>query len=1105
MRVSVLGITSFLTASALALTGVPAIAQAQSLPVADIANVDLTQGSLNNLVDGLAPTEFGKPVTSSDSLLRNSVVRFDGDDAVMYDISLGDEQLSDKDGFTVECTFKYEGDVATANASICGNLQQGGFSLNLKNDRLNFNVVRNGRTFAPYGKIVSGEWYHVVGTVTENWVRLYINGVRVDHQWGEGQFENAPEGLRNFTLGANSAADGQAERFGDFTLLHARVYSVGMTADQVEKAYEEAGASTSLDTSVSTSTPAEGTHLTEPTVFGATFNNADLFVTTPKFFLDGKEIKLGTVIGPGLAQGKHEIEMETTALLGRPVRETIQFTTGNFPEFGSVDQAEMDGGTILSVVGQTPGGGGLHTTFVEGTTAKKIRAFEGTVRGFPQTLDFAYGNGRDINDALLPGDGNTTTTEPSVESPFQRIDLAVEESANDGHDVVWKGHIDPRRSAQLYVWNLETGQWERRADSRGIADGDITLSTHVGREFVENGVIHAMVIGYDIFADDLNKPVVGAFESPDEYDFSIVHYSDTQYLSQGAVNPSLSPEARAMWNAAYSKATQWIVDNAESRKIAYVGHTGDLIQNWHNKRETYDTAVREFEVASVAQQILDDAGIVNGVLPGNHDNYSGLDNADDGAPEDVLYNKYFGASRYEELAKTSAWANQGASYHPWKPGDNSNHYDLFSASGLDFIAVHLGYLVTEEEAAWADSVLKQYPDRNAIVLAHSYSRPSVEADGRGSKPSADGPIILEEVVKPNDNVFLVLSGHEPGVALEARRDVSYDGNHVVELLADYQGHRVPAEKIKLDGQPYHEVQPDVKSWARINFGASFLRLLQFDLESSEVVVNTYSPLLDEFGATDYFTEVKYSPEADEFRIPVQLQSRTTTLETDGFTAFTQTSREIGNSTVASGKPALVGWKNLTPGQFYNWYAISKEAGVENASLSRYFGYFVAGPNSAEASTDTEAPVLTVPGEARISVKSEFDALAGVQAEDNVDGDISSNVEAVSTVDVNQPGRYVVTYIARDAAGNQALAHRVVVVEAVSPSESPTDKTPVSSDSASSQGRQSGLSSFFGNAGGFLGAILGSLLTNVGAFLVLSSMFPEQVTNFIREIGLKIRR
>src|SRR5699024_3721539 len=84
-------------------------------------------------------------------------------------------------------------------------------------------------------------------------------------------------------------------------------------------------------------------------------------------------------------------------------------------------------------------------------------------------------------------------------------------------------------------------------------------------------------------------------------------------------------------------------------------------------------------------------------MPGNHDNWTGRDTGPDN-----LYNQYFGPERYEALEQTAGWQARDASHHPWKEGDNDNHYDLFSAEGLEFVVVSLGYDVTEEEAAWAD-------------------------------------------------------------------------------------------------------------------------------------------------------------------------------------------------------------------------------------------------------------------------------------------------------------------------------------------------------------------------------------------------------------------
>ena len=60
-------------------------------------------------------------------------------------------------------------------------------------------------------------------------------------------------------------------------------------------------------------------------------------------------------------------------------------------------------------------------------------------------------------------------------------------------------------------------------------------------------------------------------------------------------------------------------------KIEFATHTGDIIQNFVDPEQNDDRARREFERASAIQSILDDAGVPNSVLPGNHDNRRGVD------------------------------------------------------------------------------------------------------------------------------------------------------------------------------------------------------------------------------------------------------------------------------------------------------------------------------------------------------------------------------------------------------------------------------------------------------------------------------------------------
>ncbi|MGV4328949.1 polysaccharide deacetylase family protein [Trueperella pyogenes] len=78
--------------------------------------------------------------------------------------------------------------------------------------------------------------------------------------------------------------------------------------------------------------------------------------------------------------------------------------------------------------------------------------------------------------------------------------------------------------------------------------------------------------------------------------------------------------------------------------------------------------------------------------------------------------------------------------------------------------------------------------------------------------------------------------------------------------------------------------------------------------------------------------------------------------------------------------------------------------------------------------DAKAPELSLHGEEKMSVPagSEFQD-PGVQAVDDVDGDLTSKVVTSGKVDVGVPGDYTLTYDVMDSAGNKASATRVVTV------------------------------------------------------------------------------
>ncbi|MGH1563721.1 LamG-like jellyroll fold domain-containing protein [Mumia sp. DW29H23] len=989
---------------------------APTAPAADVVDVDFADGTPADRAQNLPAETWGSPVVADYTPLGKKVATMDGSSAYSYPFT--DQYAKLQNGFAVECVFKYDDDfepgTSETRGNLCANKEAGGFSITLYGDSLSFNPYIGGSYRNTGTKIQSGRWYHAVGTWDGSTVTLYVNGVAAARTPASGALGLPAAGARNFTVGADSAVN-RPQYYAPATISAARVYGRPLALDQVlalgrAALGQHAGAH---PVSLTSSVPAAGDRLTRAVRYQAAFANGEALSRDVVHTLDGEEIAPGETIGAGLRSGDHVIEISGTDVFGAPVEVSIPFTSGNIPTGGGTDTSQGDGKVRLSAIATNPGGGDVTTTFSAADIVVADSGVQGVVDDLPTTRAFDYSEGAPITEAMQPDDKRLDSVS-SAKIPFQQFDVPVSEA--DGQRLVWTGALDPSRSAVLRLWNGE--EWEKAGEVRGNAEGDVTISADVATRHHHGGVVPVLVTGEDPFADDLENPVRDAFEDPADYDFAIAHLTDTQYLSEGAVEQE-TEEERSVWRQAYTDITQWIAENKTDRKIAFAAHTGDIIENYHNApaSEAYvANARKEFEVASVAQKILEDAGVVNTVLPGNHDNLYGVDTG-----EQALYNDYFGPERYDAQAATPAWQAEQAEYHPWKPGDNSNNYVLFSAAGLDFAVVSLGFGVTAEETAWADEVLKQYADRNAILLTHAYTTPSVNPNGRGAGWSYDGKRVFDSVVKKNENVFLVLSGHEHGVDIEVRRNVGKQGNHVVDLLADYQFYKVTAEELGLtEVGGYTPETP-------LQFGSSFFRMLQFDVDSSEMAVDTFSPLLENFGATEYDDRKRYDGTEDDTRLPVQLETRRTSFGTNALVVADPTDEVIGTVTTRSGWPATVTWDGLEAGTTYAWHATSVDATSGEELAAGEVGQ-ISMFTATSSGTDLTAPVLTVPATTRVELGAEFDPLAGVSAVDDTDGDVLASVVVVGSVDTEKPGAYALSYVVRDRNGNQAVASRVVQVE-----------------------------------------------------------------------------
>jgi len=168
----------------------------------------------------------------------------------------------------------------------------------------------------------------------------------------------------------------------------------------------------------------------------------------------------------------------------------------------------------------------------------------------------------------------------------------------------------------------------------------------------------------------------------------------------------------------------------------------------------------------------------------------------------------------------------------------ANSAVVFAAGGRRFL--HLGFEMQPDDAAldWARGVLARYPGLPTIVTTHQYLKPDAT---RGADPMLqlsvthpehnDPEALWTKFIAANDQIFLVLNGHEEGAA--RRTDLNRAGHEVHQLLSDYQGRR----------QSFRDAAPgDPRTDRFPGIGDGWLRLLDFDLTPghARIHVRTYS-------------------------------------------------------------------------------------------------------------------------------------------------------------------------------------------------------------------------------------------------------------------------
>lgn len=323
-------------------------------------------------------------------------------------------------------------------------------------------------------------------------------------------------------------------------------------------------------------------------------------------------------------------------------------------------------------------------------------------------------------------------------------------------------------------------------------------------------------------SDPLSSPDGGATDgggdgaSPGAASYTIVVLPDTQYYASS-------------WPEIFAAQTRWIVENRQPLGIAFVLHTGDLVD--------MDVAA-EWQVASQSLHALD-GQVPYLVTAGNHD-YMNL------ADRTGMIESYFSQSSFAQF--------------PWfgdtfEPGHIENSFSILSAGSERWLVIALEFGPRNEVLDWAGNVLASFPQLPAIIITHAYLyRDGTRYDanvtphqefnphdyimmGQPGTSINDGEEIWQKLVLPHRNVKLVLSGHDvsgsslPPGTCSRLTSARPDGTTVHQLLANFQTCTDPP-CAHFAGRSVHG-------------GNGFLRTLRFAPDRGTITVSTYSPYLNE--------------------------------------------------------------------------------------------------------------------------------------------------------------------------------------------------------------------------------------------------------------------
>lgn len=366
--------------------------------------------------------------------------------------------------------------------------------------------------------------------------------------------------------------------------------------------------------------------------------------------------------------------------------------------------------------------------------------------------------------------------------------------------------------------------------------------------------------------------------------FTIAVISDTQNYSDGGYQPASNGVYGLPF---FLDQMNYLVNNAAAKKLAFVTHVGDVVQNGDGSTMNFTTKYgtpqnTEWLNAQQAIDVLSTVGVPFGLTPGNHD-YDNMDYSPAGTKYPPLVStatywknifgsgsKYFlgqpwygGASDSNGYISTGAGGNGTgqwpASGTPCNYGLSS--YQFFSAGNKKFLHISLEMEAGDNAIAWAQNIIDMYPNYATIVTTHSYLSPP--SNGSTKPPALTNPVqgsavkapynsasymngspngynsaqsVFNKLIYPNSQIFLVLCGHSWGTTTTITNSST---GATMKGVSSAENIRIDANQA---GGNVYQILTDYQGNTTLGSqgGDGWYRFMQFDLDTNMIHFYTYN-------------------------------------------------------------------------------------------------------------------------------------------------------------------------------------------------------------------------------------------------------------------------